>query len=259
MATRLKDRQKQIPYGYRFYLAEVNWTAPTFASFSTICDGLENVIKANAWLAQKHRWPTTRAGIEDWVDRYNAKVCEQYGWVDYITASGGAELPKTSPPPQPQSRLSRLAAVGVGAKVLVEFLGSKEEAVPVQVSTRRARACADRNGAPCPKNVAGDWLSLFTVPAAEAIKEKLQKRTEMRLETPVDDKLGVCDACDCPLGLKVHIPLDRILKGLSEEQRRNLDPGCWILSEEKEAKNDADHKADPVVSPQAAGGAGTPA
>lgn len=231
--AKLKDRQRQIPYGFKFYLAEVNWTAPAFASFTVICDQLESIIKANPWLAQKNRWPNTRAGVEAWVDLYNSTICQQYGWNDYIVADGGAGVPKMMPPPHPQSRLDRLAAVAAGAKVLVEFVASKEEAVPIEVSRRRANACANRDGVPCPKNTTGDWLALFTQPAAQAIKEKLESRSGLRLETHLDDKLGVCDACDCPLGLKVHMPLSRILQGLNPAQRQALDPGCWILAEEK--------------------------
>ena len=53
------------------------------------------------------------------------------------------------------------------------------------------------------------------------------------LTTPHDSKLGVCKACDCPMRLKVFVPLDKIVGHMLPEAKAALDPTCWILDEER--------------------------
>ena len=52
----------------------------------------------------------------------------------------------------------------------------------------------------------------------------------MDLKTSKDAELNVCQACLCPLKLKVHTPMSLIQKRLKPEQRAELDPKCWILA-----------------------------
>jgi hypothetical protein len=108
----------------------------------------------------------------------------------------------------------------------VGWLASKAEAVPSVLSEARAGICVQ-----CPLNTKGDWLSLFTVPWATAIRSALNTRREMQLSTSHDGELGVCEACDCPLALKVHFDLKRILDHMPSESFDALDKGCWIRSE----------------------------
>ncbi len=223
MPSRLKDRNRQIPYGFKFYLAEANWTAPQFASFTVICDGLQRVIQGNPRLAQKFNWPTDRASIEEWVDRYNSKLCEQFGWSDYIVGHGGGEPPKSLPPLQPSSRLVRLAA---GANVLREMFGPQGKPVEQKLANARAQTCAQ-----CRKNEPGDWTRFFTVPAQAIILKGLELVHDMKLETPYDESLGVCTACDCPLRGKVWAPLAHILEHIPPDSKAALWERCWIINE----------------------------
>ena len=238
---RLKDRQRQVPGGYKFYLPEVKWSAPgNFPSFTVVCDRLQQVINANPYLAQKNHWPTDRKSIEDWVDLYNATVCARMGWDDYIVADGGGgSVPKTTPQHQQQTLQSlRNAAVAAkeliaGAKSLMEWEDSGDPPVPADLSTARAIVCAG-----CPKNEVGDYTRWFTVPAAELIKRRVEKAQKRGLTTPSDDRLSTCTACHCPLKLKVHVGIKWITKRLTDEQRSKLATGnnCWILSEEASGK-----------------------
>jgi len=88
----------------------------------------------------------------------------------------------------------------------------------------RAAICAD-----CPKNDGGDFTAYFTEPIANKIRTQLEIRGDLQLRTPSDEKLTVCSACDCPLKLKVWVPLDHILAHTSPEVKTKLDPRCWIL------------------------------
>jgi hypothetical protein len=85
----------------------------------------------------------------------------------------------------------------------------------------------------CDRNSKGDLLQFFTKAAGEAIRQAIEILWQQDLKTPHDDKLGVCDVCDCPLKLKVHFPIDRIKKGTSDETRARLPEYCWIVKELK--------------------------
>ena len=232
---RLKDRQKQIPNGFKFRLAEVKWSAPgNFPSFSKVCDALQQVIAANPFQAQKNKWPTDRKSIEDWVDIYNATLCARMGWDNYIATEGAVTLPKTSPLHQQETLRSLASAAAsakalvAGAKSLTEWIDSGDPAVSEELSTHRAIICSG-----CPRNEEGDWTKWFTIPAAELIKRQVEKAQKRKLATPRDDQLYLCNACNCPLKLKVHVPIDWITKRLNDDQRAKLMTGkdCWILSE----------------------------
>lgn len=113
-----------------------------------------------------------------------------------------------------------------GADTLVDWIASGAEAVPGEKSAERALVCSS-----CPKNGQGDLLSYFTRPAAEAIRRTVQRKLEMQLTTPSDDTLGICTVCDCPLKLKVHLPIENIGKKLAAVTRSELPEWCWIRKE----------------------------
>ena len=229
---RLKDRNLQIPGGYQFYLPEVKWKAPgNFPSFTVVANGLEQVVNANPYLAKKNSWPTDRKGIEDWVDTYNATLCAHMGWDKFLAGGegGASAIPKSQPPHQNLASLASVAArakeLVAGARSLIEWDESGEDAVSRDQSTARALICST-----CPVNEKGDWTAWFTTPAAEMIKRRVEKVHSRGLSTIYDESLHVCVACHCPLPVKVHVPLHWINKRLSAEQKSKLDPRCWILS-----------------------------
>lgn len=223
-----------IPNGYKFYLPELKWSAPgNFPSFTVVANALEEVIKANPHLAQKHQWPTDRAGIENWVDAYNAALCAQMGWNDYITQGESHSFPKSQPPQQNLQSLAAAAAMAkeliAGAKSLSDWEDSHDPAVPRDLAQSRAAICVA-----CPKNEAGDWTRWFTAGAAELIRRKVEKAQARSLSTIHDERLHLCSACHCPLKLKVHVPINWIVKRLSNQTRSKLleAPACWVLKEE---------------------------
>lgn len=65
----------------------------------------------------------------------------------------------------------------------------------------------------------------------EAVELLVGKRT-----TTKDAQLRACRICSCHLQGKVHIALTPLLRHMPEEQRAQLPPHCWLMSEAKESK-----------------------
>jgi hypothetical protein len=231
--ARLNNRNMQIPNGLTFYVPELNWRPRQFSSFDGIVDALYHLILANPPLQAKY--PTDKTAVADMVDEYNAAICAQNGWSEYIgRPQQDAPIPKGSPQRQ-QALLQNLRSAAAkakelvaGAKALGEWVDSGEPAVPSEQSASRAAICAD-----CPQNEMGDFTKWFTVPAAELIRKRLEVLHSRQLSTPDDERINICSACSCPSRLKVHTPIAYIVKSLSAEQRERLKQGknCWILSE----------------------------
>ncbi len=222
--VRLRDRNKQIPYGLKFTEQHTGWKAPSYASFDTIVRGIiANRMGNPAQTAQRHL-STDYDQVAREVDYYNALACQQMSWGDYIVNDAGLAPPS---PPKTMRLSDRLRAVAGGAEITVDFV-TKDEAVPQSLSEARAEVCVK-----CPLNEKGDWLSWFTVPVSEAIRKTMQLKKNMGLSTSKDPELHVCEACLCPLKLKVHFPIERIVEKLDPDVRGRLHPQCWILAESK--------------------------
>ena len=217
----------QIPGGLTFYQPETKFQTPKFASFDTIVRSVIAHRNGNPFLVKKNGWATDYESVASEVDAFNAAICQSHGWNQYIVEGGPAIASPKSLTPQP-SLLQSSRRLAAGASVLVEWLNDGAEAVPADLANGRALTCVG-----CPQNEKGDWTSFFTKPVSNAILNQLNRRREMKLTTPSDDKLGVCNACSCPLPLKIHMPLDRILPKMTAESKAALDPRCWILRGDK--------------------------
>lgn len=221
--VRLVDRQKQIPNGMRYLQAETGWVPTPFSSFDTIVRGLIQHRMGNPHLIQKLGWATDYNTVAAEVDRYNAMLCQQMGWGAYIVTDEGV----ASPPKSLSPGLSpRLRAAAAGVQLHADWRGSGHEVVPKDKSEARAVVCVA-----CPKNKRASLMDFFTVKAANYIERQIEEKRQMKLETSLDEHLGVCEACLCPTVLKVHTPLALILKHLSPEFKKDLHPACWILHE----------------------------
>jgi hypothetical protein len=238
---RLKSRQRSIPYGFRMYIPETKWAAPD-GSFDSVVNNTISHIQAHPELQAKG-WSADYGFIAERVDAYNAAVCRQMGWNDWITEGGGAianpfQVTPANPPPPPMDQ-NKLAAAAKGLKLIWsgirtvnEWIDSGEPAVSQELSTSRASVCLT-----CPKNTSGGLETWFTKPASEAIRKQLEKVQARKLSTPFDANLFVCSACWCPLPLKVHTPIVNINAHMGDEVRAELKAvvnpsgGCWITKE----------------------------
>lgn len=218
----LVDPQKQIPNGAFYYEPATKWKSSP-GSLDSITNQLIAHRKGNPALAQKFGWSTDYQTVWNEVEQFQVLICQQMGWTRYITEGGGG-----SPLPFPVASKgpSRLGAVVGGGETIVEWIKDGAEAVPAPLAEKRAEVCVK-----CPKNKSGNLLDFFTETVSGAIRRALEDRERMNLSTIYDKDLHVCQACLCPLRLKVHLGLDRILKRLPQESKQALDPQCWILSE----------------------------
>lgn len=232
--ARLKNRQRQIPFGLKFYQPETRFNANNAHSFNALVDQVVAMRKANPALVVKHGWSTDWNTVADEVDAFNAAICERMGWTDFITQPGAgvAPTPKLKAlSPLAEKQLSAVAGkakkVWQGVKTINDWIESGESGVAIELAQHRADICVV-----CPLNGKGGLEEWFVKPAAAAIKLQFDKLSQRKLSTTVDDRLNVCTACLCPLKLKVHAPLEFISPHMGDDTRRSLDPKCWILAEE---------------------------
>lgn len=226
--ARIKDRQLQIPGGYRWFQPETGWRSPQFPSFDTLIRLVIEHRRANPFLAKQNRWKMTPEEVAEEMDAYNAKICVEHGWLQYVTGdAGGSAFPKQMLPPQLMSRnvSDGVAAVKVGARIISSWLGEGGKPVAHEEAERRAAICAT-----CPQNDRGDWTRFFTQPASELIRKQLGAAKDLSLTTSKDAELQICAVCACPLKLKIHTPLPHILANTPAETRAKLPPHCWIIT-----------------------------
>jgi hypothetical protein len=234
--ARLTNRNMQIPGGLRFYQPETKFKSRP-GSFNNLVDQVIAMRRANPALAQSKGWAMDYEGVANEVDAYNAAICERMGWLNYIThpvaAPAAPKFKALSPIAEKQLNAvaGKVKKVWQGVKSINGWMESGEPAVEQARAESRAATCVK-----CPMNGKGGLEEWFTKPAAAAIKSQFERLAERKLFTSVDDQLNVCTACLCPLKLKVHTPLQYISANMGEETRRALDPGCWILAEEREPK-----------------------
>lgn len=224
---KLKSLTAHPPWGFQFLQPETGQSVPFTGSFNHVVEQVLMLRQANSFLADRHGWRVDREGVEHEVEQFNCARCIAGGWLDFVV------MDDTNPPaslyvmPSSQKKTSavgRVRNVAAGVGVLLEWLGSGAKPVDQPLADSRAAICAT-----CPKNDDGDFTAFFTKPIADRIRTQLEIRDDLQLRTPNDEKLTVCSACDCPLKLKVWVPLDHILSYTSEDTKTKLDQRCWIM------------------------------
>lgn len=195
-------------------------------------DALVSEIVAHRRLNPRFNLPTDPNVVAQELDLQNAMRMQATRGGDLFIMQDGGGGGNFTPPPR-RNLAARVAAqggrLGSGISVLADWLGDGANTVPPEQANTRAAICAK-----CPQNQPGDWTTWFSSPAASFIKTQLAHRNQMKLTTPDDDKISMCQACGCQLHLAVHVPLAHKLARMSPEVKAKLDPGCWVLSEEKQ-------------------------
>lgn len=135
-------------------------------------------------------------------------------------------LPKGEDAAAGASWFRQVVRSGTGISTLADWLGTDGKPVDAALAEQRAEICAG-----CPQNKSGDLLSFFTKPVADLIRKQIEEKESLKLTTSRDSAIGLCDACGCPLKLKVHVPLVYIKKHIKPPEWDRLDPRCWMLKE----------------------------
>lgn len=241
MSLRLLSHTNAPPNGYLYVQTQTGWRSEQHVPTSQWDWGLlVRSVQAHRSSNPQYGLPTDLPTIERELDYVNAlRVQGMRGGSTYVTDD--------ERPPPPKSLASRLSSkvasvvadarkVKAGALTLLDWNLSEFPPVSRSLAISRAGICSKRpdgNGGykKCPLNGDGDLTRFFTVPIAGQIKKSLEARFSVSLETPLDENLGVCDGCLCPLKLKVWCPADYIKARMPEDVKKDLDPGCWILKE----------------------------
>ncbi len=115
-----------------------------------------------------------------------------------------------------------------GAKVLSDWLGSGGVPVSPDKAYSRALSCVTGDGGdPCPHNRAPTWLDTAKGVIADEIRKQLEIKTRLKISTPLDDKIFMCDICGCKLSLKVQVPIEHIAAHTSPDVKAKYPPYCW--------------------------------
>lgn len=249
--VRLKNRQMAPPSGFIVDVPETGYHQ-TFWGFDESVSALQSHLSANPGIFLRFpNLPRTKAACEDYVDIRNAQRCLSIKHGENYILKGGPFTPSPfrlpahpqnpsnspaaagdaaiSPPP---SWFKTLGKQGVGMRTLGDWLGAGAIGVADVLSEQRASICAV-----CPKNSEnvpnhkGNWLNLFDKFAANLIRRQIQERKELKYATTKDAQLGMCMVCECPLPLKVHVPIADIRKHMKPDDVEKLDLTCWIPKE----------------------------
>lgn len=218
MVNQMKDlSHTQIPpNGWQFYQPQTKWSMPNPVSV-TFGQAVQLIIKhriKNPAVTIKHQLATDVPSVEAELDSYTRARLK-------IPPSAS---PKISPRGQYLSHPAG-AAVGIkraaqGTRVILDWLTSGGAPVDQETANKRAAICVA-----CPMNVKGSW---YTVAPAEIIRETLSARSDLKLQTPNDDKLESCDVCKCLMRLKVWTPLHFIKDRTPADIMAEFPPNCWI-------------------------------
>ena len=113
---RLKSHAHPIPNGFRFMVAETNWSVLPWSSFESCVTQIIQHRAGNAWITQSKGWSLDPARVAAELDAFNTKVCQEMNWTDYIV-QGEPEnwvAPAYTDPPAPPPR--QLLSKCCGAK-----------------------------------------------------------------------------------------------------------------------------------------------
>ena len=190
-----------------------------------VVNAFNRIVQKNPALAQKHGWPTNREDQENWIDEREARRMVAHSWLNFVEIEG--EVPvqkKTSSPGLFRSAANAAGKAKTALAIYRDLFGPEGKVVAKEESERRAAVCVK-----CPKNdTAGGLAKYFLKEAAHEIMAVAGMLKDMDVTTSQDAKLGVCQACDCPMIAKVHVSNEILKKNIKPDQIAKLDPSCWI-------------------------------
>lgn len=232
----LKSRRQFPPGHFSYFQPQTGWSAPLGLTFDQVVAALI-----------KHRIANPRFDLSTEPEMV-AKELDEYTCLrlgndpNYCSSPAffpsGEELKKKRDSQFPfrgpdlggvaaAAKQARNTVAGIG--LYLEWFG---QAGPVaqEQANRRAEVCLG-----CPKhNTKLTILQRFNEIASKPIMQALGILNDLELHTPSDDKLGVCEACDCPIRAKVWCPIGVITNHIRPEAKAALAENCWIRSESRD-------------------------
>lgn len=222
--------------GWAFRQPQTGWSNPmAMVGFDASVQAIVNHRLANKAITAKHGLATDPYAVKQELIRYTKKrlgIADPPPSFFRLSHSQSAEGVAVAGAKWLAQTVRRTAT---GIATIGDLKRSGREPVLPEIAERRAKVCAGEAGKPetkCPKNLPGDLLSIFTKPIAGLIRSQIEEKTRLKLRTSRDADLGVCDACSCPMELKVHFPLDIIKAHIKQPELEQLDHRCWILHEQ---------------------------
>lgn len=206
------------PGGWIFFQAQTGWAAPSPKS-STFTQTVQQIIKMrqqNPAMMIRHKWSVDPSVVGNELEMFTRLRI-------------GAPLPTPAPPIFPggysalSAAVSDIKKLAAGAGLLVSWDMSGLPPVAGDLSASRAKVCLA-----CPLNSTAKLEQWNTVPVAMSLNKRLTRIEGMKLRTPSDNGLGLCDATYCPTAKLVHAPMEAISKRLKGDVRSTLAPDCWI-------------------------------
>lgn len=206
-----------------------DWKNPmALVGFDASVKAIQQARQRNRALSAKHNLSTDYEAIAAELIEYNRLIRGISPPATSFFQPSRNRRPGGAPVAAGSSWFRRLSQLGTGIATISDLKRSGRDPVLNDVAERRAAVCVG-----CPKNLPGDLLSIFTKPIANLVRAQIEDKTKLKLQTTLDDKLGVCDACGCPMKLKIWFGIDVILAHIKKPEYDSLDPRCWILKEQQ--------------------------
>jgi len=204
---------------------EAGQARPWSGSFSEIVRKELDFRSRNPALVEKNGWSLDPDDIAEDVDRYNSKRMLAAGYLNFIDLEGEPDAQKKMTlTGMFRNAVNAAAHVKTALSIYRDLFGPEGKVVAKEEAERRGSVCVA-----CPKNdTAGGLKKYFVKEAARELMLVAGMLKDMDVTTSLDDKLGVCQACECPLRAKIFIRNDVLKKNTKADQIAKLDPNCWI-------------------------------
>jgi hypothetical protein len=212
------------PGGWQFRQPQTNWQAPTPIS-STFDQTVVLIIQhrmKNPAVVARHRLSVDRGAVSNELLEFNRV---RLGLPRGEAPPQSFFVPSRSAVRSPVAVAEKIKRAAQAAAVPIDWISGGGKIVPPELANRRASICA-----PCVKNTEQPW---YVQAAAKVIEKVIQARADVKLQTDYDDKLKGCDVCNCIMRLKVHTPLDVILRGTKPEVMAEFPEWCWIARKDQ--------------------------
>lgn len=221
---RLKSRTKWLPHGFQLLLPQIGMKEPISGSFTDVVEAFSRIVDKNPDLAEKHGWPTNRTDQEDWIDERESHRMVAHGWLNFVDLEGASPTQKKTSSKPFASVASAAGKAKTALAIYRDLFGPDGKVVAKEEAERRAAICVE-----CPKNdTAGGLKKYFVEKAAAEIMGVFGMLKDLDVTTSLDNKLGTCEACSCPMRAKVHVSNEILKNNLKPDQIAKLDKNCWI-------------------------------